>query len=736
LFLSTDYKPVKATWQSEISREEVFRRFPDKRSWWIDSSGEIFDAGSDHEGFVKEHPELFDHNEIFSTYHAIRKFWVRVSAWGPSFTIQSRNINQKQLDAAQILYMREGEGKRVEFFQENVIPTSFDKEEFLELKNVHQLKRMRSRVGSSPTRAWFVSPRGEVIDCGQSHDACMRDRPVVFGNVRDLMDLIPMGWIRVGNLGYYTFIDCDRMTAKQLDKIQELVARISHENIEINKKDRRTKMTRSEFLSLNSPGEINRRRAGSPSDYMKGQHPDKKSWWVNPEGKIFDSGHDHNKFLEERPKTFGKWADINKALTMNWVRVAFWGGEYVVHCHTITRAQLAACQEIYKSLGGEHRIFISTLNKNGYISPHDFIWADSQSDLMKSMFRDPTGIRASVISSSYGRKFNKQSWWLSPEGKVIDAGFDHDKFVEGNPQLFNGADVDTLMEEDWVKAGDFVTTFSPSEFYITGVDLNRKQLEAAQSIYQSLGGRQRVRIQLPEISGDIPGSTFFAVNSVSDLRRELFKESRVKRFASILGGAWFVTPDRKVFDCRYDHDTFMSENQGMLRSMGLEVEYPEDLLKEGWGKIGILGSLIYLECERLNGFFFKVLQELTEKYHEVTTVLINRRRMSRQDFLFMDGPGDVRRVPEVEGRRRSASLPKSRNFLMGVSLDSLSWPLRQAFDLLGLSGKKDKLSANQVVSVFQANDKFLQDHLGRTSTELIQDLNAMFQYGPAKGQIA
>jgi hypothetical protein len=66
----------------------------------------------------------------------------------------------------------------------------------------------------------------------------------------------------------------------------------------------------------------------------------------------------------------------------------------------------------------------------------------------------------------------------------------------------------------------------------------------------------------------------------------------------------------------------------------------------------------------------------------------------------------------------------------------MSWPLRQAFDLLGLSDKKDKLSANQVVSVFQANDKFLQDHLGRTSTELIRDMNAMFQYGPAKGQIA
>jgi hypothetical protein len=73
---------------------------------------------------------------------------------------------------------------------------------------------------------------------------------------------------------------------------------------------------------------------------------------------------------------------------------------------------------------------------------------------------------------------------------------------------------------------------------------------------------------------------------------------------------------------------------------------------------------------------------------------------------------------------------------MGVSLDEMSWPLRQAFDLLNLSGKKDKLSANQVASVFQANDEFLQDHLGRTSTELIRDLNAFFQYGSRQEQLA
>lgn len=121
------------------------------------------------------------------------------------------------------------------------------------------LSRDYSRVANSD-RAWFVSPAGKVINCGQSHDWCMKENPEIFGGSRDLMDLIPKGWIRVGNLGYYTFIDCDRMTRKQLDAIQSLVMNISHEKVEVNKKDRRFTLARSEFLQLDSPGEITRSR--------------------------------------------------------------------------------------------------------------------------------------------------------------------------------------------------------------------------------------------------------------------------------------------------------------------------------------------------------------------------------------------------------------------------------------------------------------------------------------------
>jgi hypothetical protein len=494
MIISSDYKYLRvSTWQSELSREEVFSKFPDKRSWWIDSSGEVFDAGSDHDVFVKQHPELFDTDEGDTTYYAVRKFWVRVSAWGPSFTINSRNINQRQLDAAQMLYMREGDEKRVEFFQDNVIPASFDKEEFLELKNVNQLKRMRNRVGSSP------------------------------------------------------------------------------------------------------------------SDYMKEQHPDKRSWWVNPEGKVFDSGHDHNKFLEERPKTFGKWADIDKALTLNWVRVAFWGGEFVVHCHSITSAQVDACQQIYKSLGGEHKIYIATLNKYGYISPHDFIWADSASGWIRNLFSDPTGIRSAK--------------------------------------------------------------------------------------------RRRVG------NGD---------------------------------RAWLISPQGEVINCGSNHEVFVLDNRDFFRKMGYNIDSSYQLVKDGWARIGLLGNILYLECNNLMEKYFNFMHGLTMKFDPPSgvQVVVSGKIMefTTSEFKQFSNKNQVLRYLRME--KRIGSLPKSRNFLIGVDIADMSWPLRKAFDLLKLTGKKDKLSANQVASVFEAKDKFLQDHVKRTATELIRDLNAFFQYGQPKTQIA
>jgi hypothetical protein len=88
---------------------------------------------------------------------------------------------------------------------------------------------------------------------------------------------------------------------------------------------------------------------------------------------------------------------------------------------------------------------------------------------------------------------------------------------------------------------------------------------------------------------------------------------------------------------------------------------------------------------------------------------------------------------------RIGSLPKSRNLLQGVDLDDLPQPLQRALALLKNNDQikvpVDKLSANQIASVFQANDRFLQDNLGWTATDLIQDLNGFFQFGPPQKQM-
>jgi hypothetical protein len=363
MIVSSDYKYVRSsTWQGELSREQVFRRFPDKRSWWIDPSGQVFDAGQDHDVFVKEHPELFDHDEGDTTYYAVRKSWVRVSMWGPSFTINARNINQVQLDAAQGLYLREGTGKRVEFFQDGVIPTSFDREEFLSLKNVNQLKRMRQVKSST-------------------------------------------------------------------------------------------------------------------SDWMKRKFPEKRSWWVSPFGVVQDAGYDHDRFVRENPRTFGGTTDPEIAINSGWLRVGYFGNEFVIH----------------------------------------------------------------------------------------------------------------------------------------GSSLKPVQIEAAQNLYRSLGIQDEVYVVTPQKYGDIEGDEFLRMHSPADILRQLTNRT---------------------------------------------------------------------------------------------------------------------------GRRESrlAALPKSRNFLLGVDLGTMSWPLQQAFDLLGLSAKKDELSANQVASAFQANDRKLQETLGRTSVELLRDLNAFVQFDNAYAQ--
>ena len=77
-----------------------------------------------------------------------------------------------------------------------------------------------------------------------------------------------------------------------------------------------------------------------------------------------------------------------------------------------------------------------------------------------------------------------------------------------------------------------------------------------------------------------------------------------------------------------------------------------------------------------------------------------------------------------------ASLPKSRNFLRGVSLRTLPYALREAFNLLNLTSVKDEVSIDQVVAAFQNRAETLEDKLGRTPDDLIRDLNQFLDDNP------
>lgn len=476
----------------------------------------------------------------------------------------------------------------------------------------------------------------------------------------------------------------------------------------------------------------------TPSDAMKEKHPEKRSWWVNPAGMIYDSGHDHNAFLEKHKKLFGGWTDIDGALVQHWVRVAFFNGEYVVHCHGIMRMQIRACQKIYKDLGGEHKIFISTLNKNGYISPHDFIWAESQADLIRNLFKDPTGIRAARRMANEPDR----AWFVSPKGEILSCGRDHTDCVRRKMDILqdmgytNIRDNDDLLDGGWAKIG----RAGPSHADFLYIECKRMSPKYFSILHDMAMQQSTQTVSVREEGSnlvDLDRKEFLELSNLFDLRRRL----RIGRRLAFKyeGRAWLVSPQGQIVSCGWNHDGCVDRESDAFEDMGYkDLRFYEDLLDDGWAKIGRTGLFLSIECGRLLPKYLDILQEIAGQTSTTSVSIKEGNRvvdLGRQEFLALANITDLRRRMRF-GRRKISSLPKSRNFLMGVDLESMSWPLRKAFDLLDLTKKKDKLSANQVAAVFQDNDTFLQDHLGRTATELITDLNSFFQYGPAQEQIA
>jgi hypothetical protein len=696
-----DYAYLRTgTWQSGLSREEVLRKFPDKRSWWIDSSGEVFDAGKDHQEFIKEHPELFDQNEIWTTYHAILKFWVRISVWGPSFTINSRNINQAQLDAAQNLYMREGGGKNVEFFQGNVIQTSFDGEEFLELKNVNQLKRMRVVSTSSPSdimkeqhlekRSWWVDPKGKVYDAGNNHTEWAKKHTE--------LDVHSPGWIKVGFVfGQLTVSGKNQLLRKQVEVIQKLGRSVGNnlESVFIEVGNREGYIGVQDFFSADGylgwvrnliSGPIGSRLTNSISDAVKETHPDKRSWWVNPDGKIFDAGHDHERFLAERPKTFGKWADINKALTLNWIRVAFWNGQYIVHCHSITNAQLAACQEIYKLLSDVRTIYISTLNKYGYASPHDFRWAGSQAELVRNLVGDPSGVRASYTGMyPIRRQANGLSryWLVSPKGELISCGQNTDDCIAEHQGLFEGMGYQNvrsykdLLDYGWGTIGD-----TQNDIYLNCKKVLPKHFDILKEMTLKSNAEE---VHIAEISG---GDTYFyreeflKLGNVSDLRKKIIEKSTepiedsVEKSESFKGQhpdkrSWWINVSGDVYDAGYNHARFVQENLEMFDGL----ENMNAIMDTGWLVAGFWDGSFVIEGRNINGHQLQAAQKICRSIKGVRKIeLFLEQRgapLSLLEFLSAKSQTDLFKVMRTKFGSVTAS--SASEWMKRMLPDKRSW---------------------------------------------------------------
>jgi hypothetical protein len=602
-------------------------------------------------------------------------------------------------------------------------------------------------------RSWFVSPTGENVDAGHNHKQFVADHPELF-NGQDEFDVLDDGWIKVGDFGNVTgfknefYIDGFDLDNSQLKAAQEIY-RLSggRNNVRLQLFSWGGTIPGSEFFAASSVDDLRKAvyrqsrirgyvTASYESEWFKRQFPDKRSWWISPYGDVYDAGHNHDWFVEEHPEIFGT-DDDELMEDFGWVRVGSMGQEFSVRAESLSKKKLEEVQKLYR-ITNKPYVVIDVGGRAGRITKDEFLQANSMTDLLKAL---------RVRSSSRRASGDDRAWLISPQGEAYSCGFLHERCGSINKELFKIArkiypridesDVVSFLRNDgWARFGYFE---DPSTAYLDGRSLTGPIFRKFKEMMMSLKMPDNTRVTLQD--DEFLWRDFKFFDSMMDakkfLRRGQVGSSR--RQATTPGRALWVSPDGKVFDGFLTHDQFIKENQDLLKSMGAGGKSDDGLVRMGWGQIGRLGSIIYLYCEHLNDVLFNALRKVAAEMDWINTVDITEfstdktRRMKRQDFLYMDGPGDVRRVP-VYARKR-ASLPKSRNFLMGVDLESLPWPLRQAFDLLNLAGKKDRLSANQVASVFQANDEFLQDHLGRTATELIRDLNAYFQYGQLKEQI-
>jgi hypothetical protein len=214
-----------------------------------------------------------------------------------------------------------------------------------------------------------------------------------------------------------------------------------------------------------------------------------------------------------------------------------------------------------------------------------------------------------------------------------------------------------------------------------------------------------------------------------------------------------MTPDGKVINCGNAHDVYIMNNQKLFNKMGEGSQSSNDLIRKGWARIGILSSFAFVDSAKVTKQMLELTQDILKSKCSledmrdgrcfVKSVAVNEAPntwdVPTYKFIWLDRPEQVKREYRASSRRRKSALPKSRNFLRDIPLEKLPWTVQKALDVLGLIPKKDNISANQFVSALRnpANEQLIQQELGRTSVEVIRDLNQYVQFdAPLKKPLA
>jgi hypothetical protein len=618
----------------------------------------------------------------------------------------------------------------------------------------------RRRAGGDD-RAWLISPQGEGYSCGFLHHSCGFNKKLLKAaqEINPKVDesdvvhiLMKEGWARVGYFDdpSIAYLDVHSVTGSIFRKFQEILSSLNMpNNAKVKVGDDMFKWKNFRFFDSMTDAKkfLWHNREGSSRRWANGSD---RAWLISPDKEVIACGEDHDEFVAENQDLFRSMGadglNLEELVKDGWGKIGLVGPLLYLECERLTDFFFKELQEFAKKLEQVKRVML----RKRVIDRQEFLFLDGPADLR---WIPPVSSRKRLASRYEGR-----AWVISPEGEAFDCGEDHMGCVFEGPldrlwfeEEFEKADSDdrrTIVEEwlnrnGWAKVGYFINNRLA---YLSVRTLDNRMFKAFKEILSGWDLDDMAQIEVSAPSRSVFNwKDFRWFDSVLDMRKFARRgfASRKRLASEYEGRAWLISPQGQVINCGNNHERFVLDNRDFFREMGYNIISSDPLVEDGWARIGLLGTFLYIQCKKLTTKYFDILQIIAMRRNP-TEVQISVGdkvgdevgKFSRKEFLEFGSPNEVNRHLLVF-RRRSSSLPKSRNFLMGVNLEILPRPLKNAFDLLGISGEKDKLSANQVATRLQANDKLLQDTNGinRTAVELIQDLNGFFQFGPPKKQM-